>query len=61
MFRIELGDEERRLLLEELKSRVLDLRAEIAQTDKAAFKEELRKKKEMLKDIVKRLEDARHT
>ena len=59
MYRVDLDDEERRLLLEELRSRVFDLRAEIAQTDKASFKDELRRKKEMLLGILRRLEEER--
>ncbi|MEO0247138.1 MAG: hypothetical protein ABIM20_04085 [candidate division WOR-3 bacterium] len=52
---LHLNEIEMAVLKEVLRDRILELRAEIRKADDSVFKEELRKKKEILKEILKKL------
>ncbi|MEO0265847.1 MAG: hypothetical protein ABIM31_06715 [candidate division WOR-3 bacterium] len=52
---VNLTNEEISVLVQVLRDRILELRAEIRKADDSVFKEELRKKKEILKEILKKL------
>ncbi|MEO0199387.1 MAG: hypothetical protein ABIM42_08570 [candidate division WOR-3 bacterium] len=52
---LNLTNDEKSVLVQVLRDRILELRAEIRKADDSVFKEELRKKKEILKEILKKL------
>jgi len=52
---LELNDGEVYTLKELIKERILELRAEIRKADDSLFKEELRKKKEILVELLHKL------
>ena len=52
---LELNDSEVYTLEELIKERILELRAEIRKADDSLFKEELRKKKEILVELLHKL------
>ncbi len=52
---IELDEQERALLIEVLDSYLSDLRMEIADTDRMAYREQLKQRKQILLDIQKKL------
>jgi hypothetical protein len=52
---LDLQPEERDVLLEILEEALSDLRMELADTDNAGYKEELRKRKDILDHILKTL------
>ncbi|MEO0274999.1 MAG: hypothetical protein ABIM18_08020 [candidate division WOR-3 bacterium] len=52
---LHLNEIEMAVLKEVLRDRILELRGEIRKADDSVFKEELRKKKEILKEILKKL------
>jgi len=52
MITLQLGTEESELLIEVLESYLSELRMEIANTDSSFFKDKLRAKKEVLKNIL---------
>ncbi len=52
---LELNDSEVYTLKELIKERILELRAEIRKADDSLFKEELRKKKEILVELLHKL------
>lgn len=58
---VEITTEERDVLMELLDNTVSDLRAEIAHSDSPFFKDDLRKRKELFKDIAKRIHEAPET
>lgn len=58
MSRIELGPEEAGLLRETLESCLEDLRMEIADTDSVEFRNDLKRKVEVLRAILERLPAA---
>ena len=58
MFHLDLKSEEREVLLEVLEEQLSDLRMEIADTDNAGYKEELRKRKDVLDSLLKALQKA---
>ena len=53
---VELTDEQQELLAELLKGVLGDLSYEIADTDNSTFKDQLKKRREALKDIADRLQ-----
>lgn len=61
MSKIEITSEERDLLVELLDNTVSDLRAEIAHSDSPFYKDDLRKRKELFKDISKRVQETPQT
>ena len=56
--RIELDEKEGYLLLEVCRVSLADLRAEIVRTDSHAFRERLKEKEQVLRDLLLRLEVA---
>lgn len=52
MVQLDLTAEERALLIEVLQNRVSDFRMEIAATDSQDFREELKKRKEVVKKVL---------
>lgn len=57
MFKIELSQEEEKILLETLQSYLSDLRYEIADTDSFDYRERLKLRKAVLEKIVKDLDE----
>lgn len=55
MTRLELNPTEKEMLREVLESFLSDLRLEVADTEKKAFREGLKKKEVFLKDMIGRL------
>ncbi len=55
MITIELSDEEKEALVKVLQSYISDLRMEIADTDRASFREQLKKEKGYLESILDKL------
>ena len=55
---LELTEDEAALLTELLQSHLGDLRMEIAGTDLQSFRDKLRKKEEIIKQMIDRLEKA---
>jgi hypothetical protein len=58
MFHLDLKPEEREVLLEVLEDELSELRMELADTDNAGYKDELKKRKEVLDRILKALQKA---
>jgi hypothetical protein len=58
MTHLDLKPEEREVLLEVLEEQLSDLRMELADTDNAGYKDELRKRKEVLDNILNALQKA---
>lgn len=58
MIQLELGPDEARIMREILESYLSDLRLEIADTEKKAFRDELHKKENFIKSVVERLSAA---
>lgn len=56
MVRLDLSDEEARALQEVLRSYVGDLGLEIGKTDELAYREDLKRTKETLRAVLRRLE-----
>ena len=56
MAALELGREEAEALVEILRSYLSDLRLEIGDTKKLAFREDLKKREVLLKSLIERLE-----
>lgn len=56
MVRLDLSDEEARALQDVLRSYVGDLEFEIGKTDGLAYREDLRRKKETLRAVLRRIE-----
>ncbi|MGB9824950.1 MAG: hypothetical protein ACPLN0_07710 [Candidatus Hydrothermia bacterium] len=55
MMEIILNESQVEILRKIIKDRILELRAEIRKADDSVFKEELRKEKEILKEILLKL------
>jgi len=55
MVRLELDRQQAEMLREMLESYLGDLRMEISQTDQMDFREDLKKKEALLKDVIERL------
>ncbi len=58
MIQLDLGDEERQILLEVLETALSDLRMEIADTDSMDFREMLKGRKEVIKKAIGALKGA---
>ncbi len=58
MIQVDLGDEERQILLEVLESALSDLRMEIADTDSMDFRDMLKGRKEVIKKVIGALQAA---
>jgi hypothetical protein len=58
MIRLDLSEDERRVLLETLESELSELRVEIAHTDSMDFKETLKSKKAILEKAIGALREA---
>ena len=58
MIQLDLGDEERQILLEVLETALSDLRMEIADTDSMDFREMLKVRKEVIKKVIGALQAA---
>ncbi|HEX7089409.1 MAG TPA: hypothetical protein VF192_04695 [Longimicrobiales bacterium] len=56
MVRLELDREQAEMLREMLESYLGDLRMEISQTDQMDFREDLKKREALLKELIARLE-----
>jgi len=57
MVRLELDRQQAEMLREMLEGYLGDLRMEVSQTDQMDFREELKKKEALLKDVIARLEE----
>jgi hypothetical protein len=58
MIQVDLGEEERQILLEVLESALSDLRMEIADTDSMDFRDMLKGRKEVIKKVIGALQAA---
>lgn len=58
MFHLDLKPEEKEILLEVLEEELSELRMEIADTDNSGYKDELRKRKDVLDHILNALKKA---
>jgi hypothetical protein len=58
MLRLELTDEEQRVLAELLETDIGDLRLEIADTDNAEFREMLKRREQVLKHLLAQVRAA---
>lgn len=58
MIRMDLSEQEATILSQILCSDLSDLRMEIAGTESQPFREQLKFKEQVMKDLVKRLEDC---
>lgn len=58
MVRLELNEEEQRILAELLESDISDLRMEIADTDNAAYREMLKHRERVLRRLLAQLQTA---
>ncbi|MBD3241372.1 MAG: hypothetical protein GF331_12350 [Chitinivibrionales bacterium] len=59
MVTVKISNEEKDLLAEVLEGTVSDLRAEISHSDSPFYKEGLRRRKELLNDMIERVKQAR--
>jgi hypothetical protein len=55
MVRLELSDEDAKILRDVVESCLSDLRMEIADTDSMDFRESLKRREEFLKDLLRKL------
>lgn len=58
MSRIDLTVEERPILIETLHDAISDIRMEVAATDASSFRESLKRKERILKQVLARLEPS---
>jgi len=58
MVRLELDRQQAEMLREMLEGYLGDLRMEVSQTDQKDFREDLKKREELLKDLIERLDQG---